>query len=97
MKRDLVALEYAKIELGHRTLEMKYKASKLKRSADASRVRDLEVRVAELEAMAFHQRKPEVEQNSAAASNTKVASMPPISRSRKGQMVVAGKANVGTE
>jgi len=77
VKRDLIAVEYAKIELGHRTLELKYKASKLKHAADAFRIRGLEKRVAALEAMAFNRGQPADEQGRAAVPSTKAPSRTP--------------------
>ena len=77
VKRDLIAVEYAKIELGHRTLELKYKASKLKHAADAFRIRGLEKRVAALEAMVFNRGQPADEQGRAAVPSTKAPSRTP--------------------
>ena len=72
VKRDLIAVEYAKIELGHRTLELKYKASKLRHAADASRILGLEKRVAALEAMVLNRGQPAVPSTEAASGTPRL-------------------------
>ena len=91
VKRDLIAVEYANIELEHRTLELKYKTSKLKHAADASRIGELEKCVAALEAMVFRKRQPTDEQGSAAVPSTKAPSRILVSRTCKGEKAVGRK------